>query len=54
MEGLHVGQGKSLNGRRIGLQSFGYGSSQISEPRISNSISRFISSLVSFGLIPKP
>jgi hypothetical protein len=45
---MEVRDDGSLDGRRVGWNLL------ISEPRISISISRFISHLMSFGLMPKP
>jgi len=51
---MEVGDDGSLDGRRVGSSILRLWKLLISEPRISISISRFISHLKSFGLIPKP
>jgi len=51
---MEVGDDGNLDGRRVGSSIFWLWKLLISEPRISISMSRFISHLISFGLIPKP
>jgi len=51
---MEVGDEGSLDGRRVGSLLFRLWKLFISETRISISLPRFISHLMSFGLIPKP
>jgi hypothetical protein len=51
---MEVRDDGSLDGRRVGSSIFRLWNLLILEPRISISISRFISHLMSFGLMPKP
>jgi hypothetical protein len=51
---MEVGDDGSFDGTKVGSSIFRLWKLLISEPRTSISISRFISHLMSFGLIPKP
>jgi hypothetical protein len=51
---MEVGNDGDLDGRRVGSSISWLWKLLISEPKISISISRFISYLMSFGSIPKP